>query len=433
MSTGAAFLSTQRRAHQTSDSAQEGWNPVEFFERILPKWWNERVPTERKANENADQKSHPAHPIITLFFDRDKKMTIAVLSQQDENLAVYFQCRVEQGSAFQRSPLYYELEGFVRENLTKIRRQRIFDSNAISIAMGSLEASDSAQEQELLEEEALEAERIHGHGARTMDEGTFEEVLEIARLHRLNDDLDVLSIYFMRQANKTLGRIAARIAQNRMMKTTLIATPYVDGASTSGYSHFVRDNTRNLVRNSESGRVVEYRMEEQIELSSLSTGNFAPSSHSQFSWKCEEVALANLHRWWGDICIRDYVGQKIVVGWKVGPADAPDYPNSIVPLTALRLEAGPAVGVRKWPLSLASLILHVTESHTVAVDDVTTSYAGCAQVRQVELDFRCLARASARTTIDQIRQKYLKIQETRPLLEHEEEYLRQIEEVASLQ
>lgn len=47
--------------------------------------------------------------VVKLSYDGDKKLTVAVLSQQLDGLSVYFQCRVEQGTAFQRSPLYYEL------------------------------------------------------------------------------------------------------------------------------------------------------------------------------------------------------------------------------------------------------------------------------------------------------------------------------------
>jgi len=498
---------------------------------------------------------------VTLFFDSDKKMTIGVLSQsprQQEQrrshasveMANYFSNRVRAGSAYQRSPLYFELDGYIRENRTHIRqymsgrrpdgqwprssntagtcrgseeasdRQEEKDTSKdgstetmISVAMGSLEASDAAQQQELLEqEERLRQQRqCESYDDDDDDDTTFsgrwtdldrlERVLEIARLVRLNDDLDVLSIYFLRLTSKLCGRVAARVAMHRMQTTRLTLTPFVDGVSLTGYSNFVRheDHRNNnddadaetqgpikLVRHSETGRLIEYRQCRDLALQNYCLGTrqsapeeiatFTPiqrndsSCGCEFSWKCEEIALANLHRWWGDIAIRDYMGQKLVLSWNPLSVDAINFqkqhPKNIenndqdgnsssnssdscplVTLAAIRLENGPKQGIQTFsPLSpdqlkkhrqensasSLSMTLNVLKSETRSIDHVTMLYTGHARVEKVQMNFMSLVKAMAKAVAPRVREEQLDILQMRPLLPKEVEYVKMIEEAAAV-
>jgi hypothetical protein len=351
-------------------------------------------------------------PAVTLFYDVDKNLTVAVLSSPravmaivDAPLAMYFQSQVQQGTALQRSVLYYELSGYIRENYSNMQRRQsgggsssssssssgngLRPTEAISIAVGSLEASDEAQKKMLEEERRLARERrLHGGttsasalSSLALNEEQFEQVMEIARLHRLNDDLDVLSVYFLRLVNKTCGRIATRIAQYQLAhKTTLVLSPYVDGVALSGYSNFNRGGTAGtvnnvatvplyedadgnnimhaargeqdptttnavqhtqhglrqqpqqqlLVRHREFGREIEYRQCQDIVLTSTrqNPAIFSPMTtcccpeHDEnvnhdstaaaaaaaaaaplFTWECEEIAFAVMHRWWGEFLL----------------------------------------------------------------------------------------------------------------------------------
>lgn len=300
---------------------------------------------------STNRPSAPA-PAITLHYDAVKKVTIAVLAPcqnrvDSEAVNAYFQSRVADGTAYIVSPLYYELEGFIRENLSWIRKAlpdlTHQTESSVSVAMGSLEESDDVQRRKMLDEKEASNRNTHHRlrvasagavgtsspdlrgdgGGLVVDADWFEEVLEIARLHRLNDDLDVLSVYFMRQTSKSFGRVAARIAFHRLQsQTSLALTPLVDGVYISGYSKFVRRDGLPLhhihtTRYLDSGRAVEYQRCLDIDLNGASgssavrsstneclvglAGKFAPSEASDpyFDWKCEEVSLANLHRWWG--------------------------------------------------------------------------------------------------------------------------------------
>jgi hypothetical protein len=406
---------------------------VGFWGRIMP-WWNE----DSTRNENSVRcrtdiyNNRLANPFVTLYFDGDKKITVAVLAERLDNLSIYFQRRVEQGTAYQRSPLYYELDGYVRENWSKIQRQEGFGAHSVSVAVGSLKASDDAQRDELTIER-------RSRMRKTVDDDLLEQALEIASLHRLKDDLDVVSISCMSQANKAFNRVASKLARQRLLDTKLIIRPYVDGISLNGYSNFVRGDSTGLVSCSESGRAVEYCQRQDILLSSSSGSEVVfkpiPSSISELSWECEELALANLHRWWGDICIRDYVGQKLILYWKLDPSH-PDYVDnkcsSIVSLAALRLEAEPSKGVRNWPMAQSSICLDVLESRVTAIDDVTMSFAGCLRVLQVRLNFASLVGAAARSKLVSLKKTHERIEESRPLLEHEIDYLLEVERAALL-
>ena len=393
-----------------------------------------------------ERKRHhsPPTPLVTLYFDQDKCMTIAVLSRHIESLDVYFQCRVAQGLAVEVSPLYYELEGYVRENRARIQRQQGFSPGSIVVALGALEVSDEAQKKELTDDRNyLLRQRLSSTESRPRDH-MLEEVLEIARLHRLSNDLDALSVYFMRQTSRVLRKVATRIAEDHLQAIHLKLTPFVDGGLVSGYSRFVRDNsTSQLVRITESGSKVEYKKAPDIELvydgcsksCSTTTATFVPNKCGpHFSWKCEELALANLHRWWGDIAIHDYVGQKLVLVWMHGPgsADSVNFQDGQTNLASYRMEAEISPGRRKWPSAHTEVTIDVTQSENVATDDVTTVYAGRSSVEKVHVDYLSLVRPLARIMWEKTKWWYKQIEVDRPLLDYEIDYVNQIKEVAGI-
>jgi hypothetical protein len=373
--------------------------------------------------------------VVKLSYDGDKKLTVAVLSQQLDGLSVYFQCRVEQGTAFQRSPLYYELDGYVRENIYRIRHLKCSGLHDTSVAVGALEESDTAQIDELLTERQ---KKLNGR----IDNGLLEQALDICRLHRLDDDLDVMSIYFMHQASKVFRRVANKLAAKRMTDTTLVLRPFCDGVWSAGYSSFARERSTQLVQHVESGRSIEYHQADDIILScsDAATQMFAPvdpsnATKAEIAWDCEELALANLHRWWGDIAVSEYIGQKLVLYKKLHP-NHPDFQDNncsnTVNLATLRLDAEPPKGVRTWPMLLSNITLEVLERRLIKMDDVTTKFAGRLRVTHVHLDFTNLVRATARHSINRLKKKFARIEERRPMLEHERQYLQQVRDLAAL-
>jgi len=406
--------------------------PLDFLENIFHIRF--RPQTTINEGDKRERKNPHACPIVTLFYDSEKNLSVAVLSRKTESLEVYFQCRVARGTAFQRSPLYYELRGYVRENLLKIRRHEGFFPHSIVVALGALESSDRAQKSELMEEHWQRLRQRHGQRLENRpDPILLENVLEIARLHRLTEDLDIMSLYFMRRTSKLFGRIAAKISRDKMQKISLKLTPFVDGTVVSGYSRFVRRSSSRLVHANESGVMIEYEKCNEIVCDAIAPGVFVPRGSSpHFSWQCEEIALANLHRWWGDIVIRDYVGHKLVLSWLVDPssADATLFKHDYVPLTVIQLEASPKTGRRSYVASLARITINISASSSSSVlDDVTFSYNGNATVEKIDLEFLCLVRACARSLIAKLMtENQLRLE--RPMLDHEIRYLAHVKQAA---
>lgn len=374
---------------------------------------------------------HGHCPIVTLFFDATNRRTIAVLSKRKESLEVYFACCVAQGTAFEKSPFYFELNGYIRENLAKICRHEGFFPEAIAIAVGALASSDASQKEELTR---LRQEQLRSKHRRTLDADLLENSLEIARLHRLSSDLDVLDVYCMRQASKVLGRVAARIANTKMRSLNVHVTPYVDGVLLSGYSTFMRAPHASLVRLSESGRFVEYQKCKDIPFESTErSGSFLPSTtNTDFSWKCEEISSASLHKWWGDIVVRDYVGHKLVICWTVDPlsADARNLNIRILPIATIRIDDCPGQGKHHFKASHVSVAMDVCGS---AIEEYGVSFAneGSSTLRHVELNFLALVRASARSIVGKLEHANNQ-QLQRPLLDHEVEYLEIVRAACSI-
>jgi hypothetical protein len=155
----------------------------------------------------------------------------------------------------------------------------------------------------------------------------------------------------------------------------------------------------------------------------------------------------------GDIAEREYIGQKLVLSWLLRPSSTASAsttatttstraPKMIsLPLGTIHLEphsskvkvGGAQHHQQHFSISLESrLTLDILHSHTKVIDDVTVSYKGKARVCHVQFNFLALVRAAARHCLDGIQQDYRRIQESRPLLDHERIYLRRVQDAASL-
>jgi hypothetical protein len=154
------------------------------------------------------------------------------------------------------------------------------------------------------------------------------------------------------------------------------------------------------------------------------------------SWRCEEIALANLHRWWGDISLPDYEGQKLLLSWVVEPSsvDGIDHfsENRSALISSLKIPAETRLcpGERVVAVPSVGIRLRVLESTRLQRDDVSTLYSGRMEVVSVHLDFLALVRASARAMGPMLREKHRRIEELRPLMLDEVQYLEQIDFLA---
>ena len=406
-------------------AATTGRNPFE----ALVDWWKGLLPVPTHPNYHPQENESLA--VVTLHFDEQAQCSVAVLSKPCPKgvCSVYFTCRVEQGTARRHSPLYYELDGFVREQFHQV--QRAVQPHTVHLAVGALESSDAAQVAYL--QAQRRQKRLERHRHSVIREDQFAQVLEICRLHRLQDDLDVLSLYCLVQTNRTCRQLASCILRYQRQHLDVRVTPYVDGANVSGYSRLTRRNEANLVEHKESGRSVLYRQCRQLSLRKNTNGSadecdqYQPVDSAQsFSWACEEIALAHLHQWWGDIAERDYIGQKLIIKWHhSNTAEGP------VLLDTLRLEAAPLPGTRVWQSRKTAVTLHVLQSETHMVDNVTLSYAGQARLVSVQVPWMTLVQAAAKLEWPRLSQAYVSLQQVRPLLPHELEYGELVHDLAN--
>ena len=355
------------------------WTPSEIYQKCCPRFLAGNISHRRKSGQFVCFGGcRKIHPIITLYFDPDKNCTIATLSCRLDPFKKYFDKRVNEGSGVWKSPVYCELNGFLRENLRQLRHeQRLFGGHLVKVAIGALEASDAAHGLLLEETHLKEHRRRHGRSPTRCDDSrdavnTFncntksfpcekierlEMALEICRLWGLGENLDVLSLDCMSRTSHVFRKIATPIIEQRVKECEFVVTPLVDGHVISGRSVFRRGySDRQTIYEKEQDRLVEYamcssvlyrRQQEEEETHVKKTnggckrGRFLPadcsySSKSEdendskgedcigFSWACEELSYANLELEFMDIGVPEYVGQKVIVQWKRSDADIPD-------------------------------------------------------------------------------------------------------------
>lgn len=479
------FRNSPQRYQAFLESQKETWTPPELFDKCCPNFLaggerEEEFHTIRRKDGSYSCRGgcHKAHPTITLFFDANKSQTIAILSHRLDPFLQYLQHRVDEGTAVCKTPYYYELKGFVRENVNHAKEHHnLFGGHLVKVALGAVSESDWMQ-QRVLETKHRES-RQHRHSTSRPNqvdaEYLLEKVLNICRMHRLGDDLDVLSIHAMQHTSRAFQRVAVPMAQQRLNDVELVVTPMVDGFFVAGYSVFRRsDTTRQTVMERDQGRMVEYAVasppivcrvpkkkkrhpssnrENSGQVTAEYTGRFVPCSAKEvgnvnnastdglgaFGWGCQELSFANLEREWGDIGATEYVGQRAMIFWRRNTADmvdtsigtytanhAVDDPH-MWPIFDLRISnAAQKPGLVTFSAPGFSVLLDLTKTTTTQVNDVTVSFEGSATVVSCTAGFDFLVKAYARSLQPLLRSRQEQLLKTRPLLTHEQDLLRRV-------
>lgn len=438
---------------QYLQAQKDRWGPTELFERCCPRWLGSGrliyvshhgglgfEPVNKQEWKSCPGGCKKCHPSITLFFDATLKKTVATISMRLDPFVKCLDEMVRDGRAVRKSPLYYVLNGYIRENETLLREHDGFSSHLVEVAMGALATSDEYQRKE------LEYKRNKTRQPREGVYSQLEEVLEICRLHRLAEDLDSHEVYCMRRSSKMLGRIASRIAKQRIRDAKLQVVPLVDGISlTTGVSMFRRhcdgDDAANgepgkLIQ-TEDGRIVEYVRYKEIKLRPTDQlGQFQAVDFLErpARWDCEELSFAQLEREWGDIGCHEYVGQKLLVEWK--PTAVDTCRNSTreegrgIQLASINLNATPSRTLKCLKAQLLTAEIHISESLARQVDEVTVRYHGQLYVKMVRVNFLSLVVAYARSLEHSLKTRCSIIERSRPLLDHELAYLAELRKTA---
>jgi len=370
--------------HDLIEHQKEKWTPSELYGKCCPVFLAGMASRRNKNGQLICGGCNKIHPTITLYFDVDKNCTVAVLSCCLDPFKKFFDQCVKEGNAVWISPLYCELNGYLRENLYRLQhQQRYFGRHLVDIAMGALNDSDVAQRSQLEEAHIHQYQRRHHRydfqrgaslntvsisspSVKTSAKGSqdierLEIVLEICGMWGLGDCLDVLSIYCLIRTSMVFRKLGIGMAKNRVKECNLVITPLVDGHVTSGNSLFRRVNTNlQTILQREEGHFVEYAMcssilyRQQGDKRESSTtekknekslcGSFCPVTYSNdfsdqnpqsnkyydessnstdFSWACEELSYANLEVQCMKSGLQEYIGQQVIVQWRCDDVDNP--------------------------------------------------------------------------------------------------------------
>lgn len=135
-----AWVADQRDRNRSGfyrflEQQRNRWMPNHVFNRCCVKWlvdgnytWDE-FQDEYSFCNGCQGNCGREHPRIVLDFDVARKVTTATLSHPElAPFQRYFQECVNQETAWVRDRSSYELNGFIRENQTKLRTQQYFGS-----------------------------------------------------------------------------------------------------------------------------------------------------------------------------------------------------------------------------------------------------------------------------------------------------------------
>jgi hypothetical protein len=200
------FLAEQRKI----------WTPSRVFNRCCVKWIADGAPSPADCDEFYDghsfrngcdgRRCNRNHPKITLSFDSERNVTLATMSHQLDPFCNYFSQRLEEETAWPQSATVYQLDRFLRPNLTKLRET--FTSHLISVSSEAIASSERAQS-EMQEERDSKRPRIE-QPVLVFDR--LEQVLDIVLLHCLERGLDPISILCMSRTCRMFQKKARNIA-----------------------------------------------------------------------------------------------------------------------------------------------------------------------------------------------------------------------------
>ena len=326
------FLAEQRKI----------WTPSRVFRRCCVKWIADGAPLPNDydfydeysfRNGCCRLRCSRDHPKITLSFDSERNVTLATMSHQLDPFCNYFSQRLEEETAWPQSAFVYQLDGFLRPNLTNLRET--FKSHLISVSSDAIASSDRAQS-EMQEECDTKRPRIE-HPVLVFDR--LEQVLDIVLLHYLERDLDPISILCMSRTSRMFLRKARGIASQRLGSARLSITPMVDGMELHGESKMDSYDPETCDHSGSpfEQRVWSYNKRKNIDLVFVEhdeeKGFFCPAdqdaSSSTFSW-----TRGDLSKTWQDEddynrreCEDDYVGQQFKLYWHPHPHDGVEVPS----------------------------------------------------------------------------------------------------------
>ncbi|KAL7540720.1 hypothetical protein ACHAWF_006769 [Thalassiosira exigua] len=169
-----------------------------------------------------------AHPRIALAADGEGASATAALSHALDPWTRFFEGASD---ATRVRPLTYRLDGLLSDHRERI--EGAFGSHLVTVDRGALAASRRARERRLARDDERRAAKRRKALGDAAPADLLARALEVCRHHSLRDHLDVADIAWMRTSCKAMGRIAARMARDRMRGVELTYR----GAVSTGRCH----------------------------------------------------------------------------------------------------------------------------------------------------------------------------------------------------
>lgn len=294
----------RREFYQLLQRGREIWTPRHIFNSCCVKWLIEgRIqhdeyggfydsPFERTSGCNGCNRDHPC---ITLRFDVNTKSTIAHLSHRLDPFVHFMNGLVAEEKAWPQSASEYQINGYLRPNITLFRQHRGFGGHLVKVEQAELDASDAAQRAELEEQEA--AGRAAKRSRKT-EEGEEEDLtmaaMEIVMKHRLMFEVqdDPLTLFCLRRVSKSFKKFAESVASAKVKTLDITVTPLVHGKQRYGEGKFDGYDSETFDADcfEEDANIVEYTKQEKILLgfqpSETGGGGYEPTNTDTaiFSW-----------------------------------------------------------------------------------------------------------------------------------------------------
>jgi len=261
-----------------------------------------------------------AHPKITLGFDPVSACTTATISHPLSRFVNYLGRLQDEGKAHQdmHNPAMYRIDGYLRPNLTSMRKGSGFKPHLISTSESSMEASDSAQRAELEAKPPAKKPRTEKSSAAKSDDpynfddddDEFEAEMvaacvqvenrkkgeefnrtglkSVLRLVGETMELkhDPLTLHVLRRTCKSAKIVAEELAKQKLASLDLTLTPLVDGRYRAGDDNYHFYDSDNCSKVDENLHFVSYKKRESMKLSSATDGYFHPRNvaAATFSW-----------------------------------------------------------------------------------------------------------------------------------------------------
>jgi len=216
----------QQRAFE--DEQRKIWTPTSLLEQCCLQWLSRGTYQMIRSGNNLASVTHrgcsgcsKAHPKINLDFVGGVAM--ASISHELDPFKHFFKDNPIV-KTLEDQPVKYQLNGMLSDHHKRIKQK--FGAHLVSVEHRALSASQRAYEKQLEQEEMQQAAKKRKVMGEAAPINLLESVLEICYNNSIGEYLDVADIAWMRTSCKSMGRIAARMARDRMRAIKLLYAAY---------------------------------------------------------------------------------------------------------------------------------------------------------------------------------------------------------------